>query len=136
MPRSARSKGIKDKTYLSFIASLPCLVCMRNLFERDYTDWFRAVYLRGAGIWPKRYTEVAHIGPRGLSQKCAYNQTIPLCRQHHRTGRDSHHALGKNFWGHHTLDRSELIAGLNALFQDRMEIAQAVANAVPEEVTQ
>lgn len=61
-------------------------------------------------------TEAAHVGQRGLSQKCSDRETIPLCAFHHRTGPESHHRLGKLFWKHHGLDRYELIRELQSQF--------------------
>ena len=53
--------------------------------------------------------EAAHVGDRGLGQKCRDQETIPLCGYHHRTGPDSQHVMGKNFWGHHGINRTELV---------------------------
>jgi len=62
-------------------------------------------------------TEAAHVGERGLGQKCSDRETIPLCAAHHRTGPESHHVLGKKFWQHHGLDRDEIVAELNRLYE-------------------
>ena len=99
MARSRRSKGLKDKAYLAFIGSLACLCCKR---------WDTPQVTR---------TEVAHVGERGLSQKCSDRETIPLCGCHHRTGNTSHHRLGKLFWEHHKLDRDSIIAALNQEYE-------------------
>lgn len=54
--------------------------------------------------------EVAHVGVRGLGQKCNPWEVIPLCRLHHGRGYPgSHHELGKKFWSFHGLDRMGLI---------------------------
>ena len=38
--------------------------------------------------------EASHTGPHGLGQKSSDFSAIPLCYQHHRTGKDSYHKLG------------------------------------------
>ena len=53
--------------------------------------------------------EAAHVGDRGLGQKCRDQETIPLCGYHHRTGPDSQHVMGKRFWEHHGINRTELV---------------------------
>lgn len=57
-------------------------------------------------------TEAAHVGRRGIAQKCSDLETIPLCAYHHRLGPDSQHRLGKAFWPTHGLDRAKLIQKL------------------------
>jgi hypothetical protein len=94
--RSAnRKKTGKDPEYLKFIRGLPCLVCAR---------------LGG---------EAAHVGLRGMSQKCPDREAIPLCAKHHRTGKDSHHVLGKKFWEYHDLDRETLVRALQVYYVAR-----------------
>lgn len=63
-------------------------------------------------------TEVAHVGERGLGQKCSDRETVPLCAEHHRTGPHAHHVLGKNFWDCHGLDRDAIIAKLNEQYRE------------------
>lgn len=88
-----RKNRESDRPYKAFIASLPCVVC---------------------GAWP---VEVAHIGLRGLMQKCSDRETIPLCLKHHAHGQpESHHTLGRYFWAHHGIDRPELLARLQAAY--------------------
>jgi hypothetical protein len=65
-------KPVRNPHYLRFIRTQPCCVCGRT--------W---------GV------EAAHTGPRGLGQKASDESCIPLCWVHHRTGRDSYHALGR-----------------------------------------
>jgi hypothetical protein len=98
IPRRTRRKI--DKPYLDFIRSLCCVVCqIRQCIE-----------------WSSR-TEAAHVGVRGLGQKCSDRETIPLCPAHHRLDRDSCHRLGKRFWQHHGLDREALIAAFNQRYE-------------------
>jgi hypothetical protein len=82
-----------DPEYKAWIASLPCAV-------PDCST--------GDGV------EVAHIGDRGLSNRCPDRQTGPFCTTHHRDDRlGMHGRLGKNYWKHYGLNRDELIAELN-----------------------
>lgn len=62
------------------------------------------------------FIESAHIGPRGFGVRCDDRQAIPLCAGHHRTRRDAHHVLGKQFWEHHGLDRWLLIEYYNSMY--------------------
>jgi hypothetical protein len=78
-----------DVLYLIWLRSQTCIVCASG-----------------------RYVEAAHVGPRGLGQKCPDRQAVPLCREHHRTGKTAHHVLGKAFWQYHGLSREEVIADL------------------------
>lgn len=82
--------------YWAWIRNQPCVVCgsMVHIYE-DHTY---------------STTEVAHVGLRGLGQKCDPLEVIPLCRLHHARGYPhSHHTLGKKFWTFHGLDRYALI---------------------------
>lgn len=83
----------KDSAYLRWIRSLPCVVCrVWGLTRFEYGR-----------------VESAHVGMRGMKQKCADTETLPLCAHHHRTGPHSHHALGRKFWFFWKLDRYALI---------------------------
>ena len=53
-----------------------------------------------------------------MSKKADDRDTIPLCRRHHLTGKDSHHRLQKEFWGHHGIDRAGLITALNHAYDE------------------
>ncbi len=88
-PRRGR---LIDKAYKAWISTLECVVCDRYLTCQ---------------VTP---TEVAHVGARGLGQKCSDRDTLPLCAIHHRTGTHAYHVLGKKFWKLHRLDRDQLIA--------------------------
>jgi hypothetical protein len=61
-------------------------------------------------------TECAHVGRRGLGQKCSDYESLPLCAVHHRTGRESHHRLGKRFWAFHCLSRVALVTELRRVY--------------------
>lgn len=74
----------RSQEYRRWIASQPCIICGGP-------------------------SECAHVGPvRGLAQKCSDYETVPLCREHHRTGRDSVHTLQKLFWNHHGISREKI----------------------------
>ena len=69
-----RVSNKKEKEHLAKVASLGCYVC-------------------------ERPAEVHHIRPKGLgiSNRSSHYETIPLCFEHHRTGKDSIH-LGKKLF--------------------------------------
>ncbi len=101
--RPGKRRGpIRDKAYLAWIQTFPCFVCFKAMIH-----WIPAVP-----------SEAAHLAPSGLGQKCSDRETGPLCSAHHRTGRDSHHVLGKRFWAHHGLDRDKIIEELSALYEE------------------
>jgi hypothetical protein len=87
--KSKYARRERDRAYLVWIRTLPCLLCGR------------------------RPSEAAHLGARPFGQKCSDRETGPLCAWDHRLGPYSHHALGRRFWQHHRMDRARLIRGLN-----------------------
>lgn len=105
-----RKNRARFKTYMAWIKTLGCVVC--RLKERRASTRDVHFYAFQEGV-----TEAAHVGNRGLMQKCSDRETIPLCAEHHRTGKDSHHVLGRKFWAHHGLDRDALIKELNTRFE-------------------
>jgi hypothetical protein len=105
-PGPPRRGRVSDRAYLAWIRTLQCVCC-----EREFIGyWF--------GMQRSQRTEAAHVGQRGISQKSSDREAIPLCAQHHRLGKDSHHVLGKRFWEHHGLDRFELLEHLNRAYRD------------------
>lgn len=129
-----RHKRKPDRAYLGWIASLSCVVCDSLVFcgecghaQSKPRDPFCVAC--DADLRPFRQqffraqAEVAHVGDRGLMQKCSDRETIPLCAEHHRTGKDAHHVLGKRFWAHHGLDRDALVAELQRRYD--AEVAAA-----------
>jgi hypothetical protein len=78
---------------MRWIKTLPCAVCGRM----------------GA--------EAAHTGPRGLGQKSPDESCIPLCAEHHRTGRDAIHVLGpRRFEDVHGFVVVDLVKRLNEVW--------------------
>ena len=83
--------------YWDWIREQPCAV--PNCPSHRYKSW------PGRGL-----IEAAHVGLRGLAQKCSGWEVLPLCTWHHGRGfPESHHTLGKGFWSYHNLDRFESI---------------------------
>lgn len=81
MPLPTRSPA-----HLAFIRSLPCIVCFRE-----------------------RNIEAAHVGRRGMGQKCSDLETLPMCNTHHR----EQHRIGlRQFQRSYELDVPELLAML------------------------
>lgn len=112
MRSATKARVGKDPEYLEWIASQPCLCC--EIMKRN---------MRAAGIEfvihaQETRTEAAHVGPRGLSQKCPDRETLPLCGwEHHREGKLSVHKLGRKFWDMWSIDREKLIAEYQARFE-------------------
>ena len=117
-----RRGPVVDLNYQAFVRTFRCVACFGKLYRRDFDV-----------VHP----ECAHVGRRGISQKCSDYECLPLCVSHHRTGRLSHHVLGKRFWTFHNLDRQALIAELNRLYDAesvssrRTEIARAEQHGQP-----
>lgn len=111
MRSATRKKTGKDKAYLEWIRGLPCTACI--------LPW--KYYVSGISYSnvQKYQTEAAHVGDRGLSQKCPDRETIPLCAEHHRLGRFSAHRMGKKFWEHYGIEKDVLISALNRAFEER-----------------
>jgi hypothetical protein len=80
--------------------------------------WTRICILRPFRFLTFEHSEAAHVGQRGIAQKCSDLETIPLCAEHHTAGKDSHHVLGKRFWAHHGIDRAELLAKLQRMYRE------------------
>ena len=73
-----------------------------------YWYWIRTQSCIVCGT--RRWIHAAHVGLRGLAQKCDGWEVLPICDRHHNRGfAESHHMLGKRFWVFHNLDRYELI---------------------------
>ena len=102
--KTPRRGPARDPKYLDWIRGLACVVCWPGSIGYSLSTTHR---------------EAAHVGERGLGQKCSDYETIPLCAQHHRLGKDSHHVLSKAFWAHHGLDKAAIIAELRRLYESR-----------------
>lgn len=120
-PRRGR---VIDKPYMAWLSLFPCLICAARILRPSSSEQLVRLLLAGAAYWHPwpcalLGTEVAHVGPRGLGQKCSDRETVPLCRAHHTEGKESERALGKRFWEFHGLDKAEVIAAFNAEYERR-----------------
>lgn len=113
-PGPPRRGRVRNRAYMKFVTDQPCVICEISRAELAKMGFTGDKY----DITQTLHTEAAHVGVRGMAQKCSDLETIPLCGEHHRTGKDSHHVLGKRFWEHHGIDRQALIARLNAAYGD------------------
>ena len=104
-PGKPRRGPERDEKYRNFIRGLGCIVCRDTVPHNPQSS----------------KTECAHIGERGLGQKCSDYETVPLCSYHHRIGPTSHHVLGKHFWSRHGIDRDRTIAALRAVYDINFE---------------
>lgn len=96
--REPRANRHDDPARLAFIRTLPCFIC----------EAYR--------LLQKSKTEAAHIGQRGIGQKCSDTEAAPLCAHHHRTGEFSHHRIGKRFWIFWKVERMEMILKYQRLY--------------------
>ncbi len=108
--KKARRGRVLNPAFLLFVREFGCYICYQR-FTRDAQDHPRWYF--GFQDTP---TEAAHVGKRGLGQKCNDDETLPLCAWHHRTGQQSAHVMGSKFWNHHMLDRDKLIAEMQRRF--------------------
>lgn len=118
MARSEKSKGAKDSGYLKWLHTLPCAACAQ--LQEDVRVSGLRVTIRQASR-----TEAAHVGDRGLGQKCNDRESIPLCVEHHREGPSAIHRLGVKWWEVMRLDRHELIKSLNQAYDAVVGLARA-----------
>ena len=107
-PRRGR---VLDPKYLAFIRTLPCVCC-------NIENWRSCCYWVMSLAMFTYPSEAAHTGPHGLSQKSNDRTAIPLCAEHHRTGKDSYERLGKKFWSFWGLDRIDLTKKLQKRYEE------------------
>lgn len=105
--RRKRRAAKRDPQYLAWLRLQPCAVCLK-----------RGGTLQNAALIQGSPTEAAHVGERGLGQKCPDREAIPLCGEHHRTGPLAHHVLGREFWFMHSMNKTEIIARYNQLYAE------------------
>lgn len=114
-----RKRQIGDNpAFRAFVRTFGCVACFGKLV-RDFR-WMDAIE-PDVTMWSRQRspTEAAHCGPRALSRKASDDTCLPLCAiEHHRVGPESHHKLGKRFWGFHGLDRSVLIKQMQSLWAE------------------
>ncbi len=114
-----------DERRLDWIRCLPCIICFAWLFTDLAFAIVEAVSISGTSRehW---ISEAAHVGDRGLSQKCSARETVPLCAVCHRTGIEAHHGkLGKGWWAHHRLERDQVIKELNRWYERQRDYRSA-----------
>jgi hypothetical protein len=107
-----------DPKYLAWIRTLPCLICAKLAGLCGDVMLFDFII---AGLMSRQTskTEPHHAGEHGYAQKPPDKTCVPLCAEHHRTGKHAAHVLGKNFWKYHDIDRDAMIAALNKAY-DRL----------------
>ena len=129
-PRKKRAGD--DPDFKAWLAQWPCFICL--LLDCTNAGSGATVFNAIVGSPEMRRlasrrlsrvsgeTQVAHIGLRGIGQKCPDRQAMPLCAIHHLHqtaggGPDSHHTIGRAFWSRHGIDRDNVIAILNELYR-------------------
>jgi hypothetical protein len=84
-------KAVRNPKYLAFLRRFPCVCCGET-----------------------RQIESAHFGPHGISTKSDDALALPLCMNHHTTGKHSYHRIGPvQFALMHDLD----VPALQLMFQ-------------------
>lgn len=79
-----RRPRIKNEAHLALIRQLPCVVCFRHPPSE-------AAHIR--------YGDCQHDKPpTGGAEKPDDKWTLPLCPEHHRTGRDAQHRMNEREW--------------------------------------
>lgn len=125
-----RNPGMDNPEFRAWLKDWPCWVCYEkhcrthNLNPVEFRAHVEArqYFYEHCSRWECGVTEVAHVGARGLGQKCPDRESIPLGTKHHEHataggGPESHHALGKGFWRFHGVDRGEVLAELHRLYE-------------------
>lgn len=122
-----RAPRLRDKPYLAWIATLPCVAC----------------YCRGGFI--TRPVHVAHIrsayaadGWRetGKSEKPSDTRTAPLCPHHHTDGPDAQHRMSERlFWSCLDVHPPAFCAALRAAYEARTSGADVIRRASQGEFT-
>lgn len=78
-----RQPRVRDERHLRLIRQLPCLICGRYPAEAAHI----------------RYGDAEHGKPKtGAGEKPDDKWTLPLCAEHHRTGKDAQHGAGERRW--------------------------------------
>lgn len=119
--RAPRKRAGEDLKYQAFIRSLPCFICYWPLYVAgiiyECIDAGMVFHVMDPST-QKSMTEFAHLGERGLGQKCLDSEGGPLCAEHHREGPESSHGpLGKNFFEYHGVDKEALFRSLNEAYR-------------------
>ena len=94
MAKSKARKKREDKEHLAFVKMLPCCVCKRPA----PSDAHHILYAP--------YPVLNYFGfrfLRGTALKAPDMLVVPLCKEHHQTGKDAVHIIGSeghfgNFW--------------------------------------
>lgn len=113
--------GMKDPAYVAWVHLLPCVACVKetdgelSLYEAYAVACLCRMY--PPGYWGYPATEAAHVGPRGLGQRCADKFVVPLCAVHHRTGISAQHKIGRTFWKQFEIDREWVFDTLHDLYR-------------------
>lgn len=127
-PRKKRPEGWDDPEFLAWLRTWPCYVCLRQFCILNAIPfwWACDAENRRSTVNHRPWitcgpTEAAHVGPRGLGQKCKDREAMPLGTKHHEHqtaggGPESHHTLGKRFWEHHGLEKETVLAILWDLY--------------------
>jgi hypothetical protein len=91
------------RSYFEWLSSWPCYVCLSRYCAQNSMSIAEVLPEARtiAARWTTRScgrTEVAHVGIRGLSQKCEDTEVMPLGLKHHQRGPEAHHVHAKGWF--------------------------------------
>mgnify|MGYP005847279859 CR=1 FL=1 len=95
----------KDKEYIDWIKTLPCIVCLTLSPYMKVSD--------------DNQSDPHHIPKKGhakVGKKASDRRTIPLCHRHHV---EVHQKGRETFAKEYSLDYEEVISRLNTVFEER-----------------
>lgn len=95
---------LENPRFRAFVRTFPCL-----LSDPDVVKYKSLMHVCSGRV------EAAHTGlGTGMGQKTGDENCLPLCVSAHRTGKYSHHALGKSFWSFWGINREAEVEKMNA----------------------
>lgn len=99
--RANSSRGpARNWRYRAWIRTLPCAACGTN-----------------------KRIEASHTGPHGLNQKASDYTCVPLCIEHHRTGKEALDRIGRpQFERLFQIDLTELGRRLNRIWFESRKV--------------
>jgi len=117
-----------DLGYRAWLREWPCFICFMQYCSEEglnFWDSCKAPFTRWAFAFNSKRkcgpTQAAHVGSKGIGQKCPEREMMPLGLRHHLHPTaggfpDSHHAGKRTFWLKHKLSRPKVLEFLRKLY--------------------
>lgn len=110
-----RRPRVENSSHLDLIRQLPCLICKASPVE--------AAHIRMGSIRHGKR-------PTGTAERPSDKWTLPLCAEHHKTGKRSQHVIGEElFWKEHGINPFEL--ALSLYCADSLDVMLEIVAANP-----